>query len=160
LFQPLLALRCLAPYASRIGDQATVQIWRRCLRQWPQPMQRPQPLELAMSLIPCPECGREISTNAEACPHCGNPMRAASHTAAGPKCYACSATATTRCQRCGEMSCVQHVQSIFVPHGNSGSYELRCPRCYESAQFWRAFRWVIVGIFLFILLMVVMSAHH
>ena len=27
-----------------------------------------------MSLIPCPECQKEISDKAPACPHCGNPM--------------------------------------------------------------------------------------
>ena len=27
-----------------------------------------------MALISCPECGREISDKAAACPHCGNPM--------------------------------------------------------------------------------------
>jgi hypothetical protein len=26
-----------------------------------------------MALVPCPECGRQISTKAEACPHCGCP---------------------------------------------------------------------------------------
>lgn len=28
-----------------------------------------------MALIPCPECQREISTLAPACPHCGTPLR-------------------------------------------------------------------------------------
>ena len=28
-----------------------------------------------MALIECPECGREISEHAEACPHCGAPAR-------------------------------------------------------------------------------------
>lgn len=27
-----------------------------------------------MALIQCPECGKEISDNAKACPNCGNPM--------------------------------------------------------------------------------------
>ena len=27
-----------------------------------------------MALISCPECGKEISDKAFACPHCGNPM--------------------------------------------------------------------------------------
>jgi RNA polymerase subunit RPABC4/transcription elongation factor Spt4 len=27
-----------------------------------------------MSLISCPECAREVSDRAVACPHCGNPM--------------------------------------------------------------------------------------
>ena len=27
-----------------------------------------------MTLIKCPECGKEISDNANKCPNCGNPM--------------------------------------------------------------------------------------
>ncbi len=27
-----------------------------------------------MALIKCPECGKEISDNANKCPNCGNPM--------------------------------------------------------------------------------------
>ena len=27
-----------------------------------------------MALIKCPECGRDVSTSAEACPHCGYPI--------------------------------------------------------------------------------------
>lgn len=30
-----------------------------------------------MALIDCPECKRQISDKAPACPHCGNPMMAA-----------------------------------------------------------------------------------
>lgn len=26
-------------------------------------------------LIKCVECGKEVSSNAEACPHCGNPLK-------------------------------------------------------------------------------------
>ena len=28
-----------------------------------------------MALIPCSECGTKISSNAESCPFCGNPMK-------------------------------------------------------------------------------------
>ena len=28
-----------------------------------------------MALIKCPECNKEVSTNAETCPHCGNPLK-------------------------------------------------------------------------------------
>ena len=28
-----------------------------------------------MALIPCSECGTQISSNAESCPFCGNPMK-------------------------------------------------------------------------------------
>ena len=30
-----------------------------------------------MALIACPECGKDISTKAETCPHCGAPIGAA-----------------------------------------------------------------------------------
>ena len=29
-----------------------------------------------MALIQCPECEKQISSNAESCPHCGYPMKA------------------------------------------------------------------------------------
>ena len=28
-----------------------------------------------MALIKCPECGKDVSTAAEACPHCGYPLK-------------------------------------------------------------------------------------
>jgi len=28
-----------------------------------------------MALIQCPECGRDVSDKAAACPHCGHPVR-------------------------------------------------------------------------------------
>lgn len=28
-----------------------------------------------MSLIKCPDCGKEISSHAESCPHCGYPLK-------------------------------------------------------------------------------------
>lgn len=43
-----------------------------------------------MALVPCRECGREISTEALACPQCGAP-KAASHPAAQGE---------TRCRQC------------------------------------------------------------
>jgi len=33
-----------------------------------------------VSLTPCPECGREVSTQAVACPHCGAPIARARGT--------------------------------------------------------------------------------
>lgn len=85
-----------------------------------------------MALVPCPECGRQVSTAAAACPQCGHPLQAA-----GPRCYACEAAATTRCQSCGALSCPEHLQSIYVPHGRGGAYELRCGSCFESAKAWK-----------------------
>jgi hypothetical protein len=66
-----------------------------------------------MPLVNCPECGRQVSTAAEACPQCGHPMKAATtNRPTGPKCYACAAAATTRCQHCGTLSCVEHLNHI------------------------------------------------
>lgn len=36
-----------------------------------------------MPLLPCPECGKEISTNAAACPNCGAPRKMAKKAKAG-----------------------------------------------------------------------------
>lgn len=37
-----------------------------------------------MALIPCPECAREVSDKANACPHCGNPLAATAPRATAP----------------------------------------------------------------------------
>lgn len=38
-----------------------------------------------MALIKCPECGKEVSENAESCPSCGNPMPKSNGGAQRPK---------------------------------------------------------------------------
>jgi hypothetical protein len=108
-----------------------------------------------MALIACPACGRQISAEANACPKCGHPNRAAAGAAVGPQCYACEAPATTRCQRCGTLSCAQHLQSIFVSRGDGGAYELRCRSCYSEAEAWNRSAWVFVGIALVIGLVII-----
>jgi hypothetical protein len=110
-----------------------------------------------MPLTNCPECGRQVSTAAEACPQCGHPIRPAPPAPEGPKCYSCSAPATTRCQCCGALSCAEHLQSIYVTHGRGGAYELRCESCYSSAQAWKVFGWIIGGIILIIVLFLLAS---
>ena len=107
-----------------------------------------------MPLTDCPACGRRISTAAEACPQCGHPMRSAAPVAKGPKCYACSAPATTRCQCCGALSCAPHVQSIYVVYGKGGARELRCKRCYSWAKIARIIRIMMFLIILPIVLLV------
>lgn len=111
-------------------------------------------LESIMPLTNCPECDRQVSTAAAACPQCGHPLRAAAAVQAGPACYSCSMAATTRCQSCGALSCAEHLQSIYVSHGKGGAYELRCASCYESAQTWKIVGYVISGIVLVIVLMI------
>ena len=112
-----------------------------------------------MPLIPCPACGREISIAAEACPQCGHPNRATTQASQGPTCYACSATATTRCQRCNALSCAEHVKSIYVPHGKSGAYELRCESCYSTAMAWKIVGWVIMGVILLVVALIFFGHH-
>src|SRR5215467_2191096 len=107
-------------------------------------------MEFDMPLINCTECGHQISKAANACPQCGHPNRLAAGLPVGPKCYDCSAPATTRCQSCDALSCAVHLQSIYVHHGDGGAYELRCESCYSSAQAWKTFGWVIGGIFMLI----------
>jgi hypothetical protein len=48
-----------------------------------------------------------------------------------PSCHACAAPATTKCQRCGTLACVAHIDPIRV---HMRSYELRCKKCYERAD--------------------------
>jgi hypothetical protein len=85
-----------------------------------------------MSLIACTECRREISSSAEACPHCGYPLKKAD--VSGPKCYHCSEPATTLCQGgCGRMSCVKHLKHIVVANLKFAVNELRCEECYAKA---------------------------
>ena len=111
-----------------------------------------------MPLTKCPVCGREVSTAATACPQCGHPMHSAAPAPPGPKCYACSAAATTRCQSCGALSCALHLQSIYVYHNSGGgAYELRCASCYSSAQTWKVSGWVI-GVIILIIVSAIMAS--
>lgn len=107
-----------------------------------------------MPLVPCPECGRQISTQADACPQCGHPNRPfIVEQKSGPSCYACSKSATTRCQSCGQLSCAMHVNSIYVSHGRGGGYELRCQSCYSYAQAWK-----VIGFVIFVIVALFMLA--
>jgi hypothetical protein len=94
-----------------------------------------------MPLISCPACDRQVSAQAESCPQCGHPIGAAPPAPTGPTCYACSTPATTRCPKCGALSCARHLQNVSVSHISptehglvlSGqSYELRCDRCLST----------------------------
>src|SRR5262245_9308777 len=100
-------------------------------------------MEGDMPLVNCPECGRQISMAADSCPQCGHPTRPGAGSSVGPKCYACAAPATTRCQNCGALSCAVHLQPIYVPHGEGGAKELRCASCYSSVQARNPYSWVV-----------------
>lgn len=117
----------------------------------------PQPRAAGSRLIDCPACGRQISPEAEACPQCGHPNRPAARLPAGPTCYACPTTATTRCQSCGVLSCATHLESIYVHHGKGGAYELRCENCYSSAMTWKIVGWIFGGIVLIVMLIILFT---
>ena len=94
-----------------------------------------------MPLENCPECGRQISTVAEACPQCGHPLKAGTTiTPAGPKCYACAAAATTQCPSCGALSCVSHLERINYGLGP----KILCESCRTSHKGMALFRWVLL----------------
>ena len=84
-------------------------------------------------------------------------MQSAAPVRDGPMCYACAAAATTRCQSCGSMSCVRHVDSIYVSHGNGGAYELRCENCYSSAVIWKVVGATLAAIVVAVVLSVMFS---
>lgn len=108
----------------------------------------------ASRLVPCPACARPLSTAAAACPECGHPMRAAAPV---PSCHACEAPATTRCQRCGVLSCALHLRSIYVHHGRGGAYELRCATCFSSAEAAKS-RNLVLGVVLVVVMLVVVCS--
>ena len=123
------------------------------------PLSSPESVEReGTRLVKCLACGRQISSEAEACPQCGHPNKTASPASVGPRCYACPAQATTLCQSCGAMSCVTHLKSVFVHHGpdHGGGYELRCESCHSSYMTWRIVAGIIAG-FVFILLVLTMG---
>jgi uncharacterized membrane protein YvbJ len=53
-----------------------------------------------MGLIPCPDCGKQVSERAVACPECGRPFPAAESVTAsvttGPTCRHCRQTGVAR----------------------------------------------------------------
>ena len=106
-----------------------------------------------MPLITCPACGHRISVEAEACPECGHPNRLMK--SAGPTCYACSAPATTRCERCDAFSCALHVQSGSLGKGRA----LLCKSCKEWADKQRTIAWIIAGVFIAVII-IIAFAHH
>ena len=73
-----------------------------------------------MALVKCSECGKEVSSNAEACPNCGNPTRPKS--SAGP-------TAGTYCPNC-RTNVTPVVTSVGGGSCSFGKRETwKCPRC-------------------------------
>jgi hypothetical protein len=55
------------------------------------------------------------------------------------------------------LSCAQHLQSIYVYHGQGGAYELRCASCYSAAETWKMVGWVFAGIAILVMLVILAS---
>lgn len=67
-----------------------------------------------MALVKCSECGKEISSNAESCPNCGNPMRGQSSDVQGG----------VRCALRARFTSHQLLQVLGVAHVPLGNVKL------------------------------------
>lgn len=86
----------------------------------------------------------------------GHPVGPTTPAAAGPKCYACAAEATTRCMWCNALSCAVHVQSVNVLSGRNWSTALLCPTCHaqgkKNLQSWQILPYLCVTVFVIALI--------
>lgn len=79
-----------------------------------------------MSLIPCPDCGRDVSALAAACIHCGRPMQAGAAAGvpapfvAGPECPLCAAPVVHPAARTGGRAWCQGCGSQLI-YGTDGA---------------------------------------
>jgi predicted amidophosphoribosyltransferase len=90
---------------------------------------------MTMALHDCPECGKSISTHAEACPHCGYPVRRG--VVEKPRriveptprhsCSQCGAPADRACSRCGKLVCSDHI-TWFHPIKGAGAVCTQCQK--------------------------------
>jgi hypothetical protein len=64
------------------------------------------------------------------------------------KCYACAATASKTCERCGIPSCEQHLKGIRADVPAGKRYQLLCQGCLSDAEKEETSRAWIAWIFL------------
>jgi hypothetical protein len=109
-----------------------------------------------MALIACRECRREVSTEADACPHCGCPIssigRQSQSWPAGSQdthawCYACGSPASRACTRCGQMCCEDHITWWGSPYQSYGAV------CSSCARF--GWIWVLIGLLIVAIIILV-----
>ena len=76
-----------------------------------------------MPLISCPACGRQVSTEAAACPQCGHPNRhpPPAATRSPAQCRSCGEPAVGACKACGRFYCARH--------GGVAGFGLAAPIC-------------------------------
>ena len=104
-----------------------------------------------MPLIGCPACGRQISTEAEACPQCGHPNNLVAEGTPRRKCYACAAEATLKCQKCGRRGCMDHIVGQTVGFGQYALNAMLCKDCGSRAN---TYNWVALVLIAIVLLWV------
>ena len=74
-----------------------------------------------MALVKCAECGKEISSNATSCPHCGNPMGEQNKNVQdGTYCPSCKIHVTPAVTSVGGGTCSFGKRETW-----------KCPRCYS-----------------------------
>ena len=79
-------------------------------------------------LINCSVCGKEISSAAKSCPHCGNPGEAETEMRfLQSNGYA----QTKRCIRCGELAVAKYVP-VLAGVTDTGSYICTCCYCNKE----------------------------
>ena len=92
-----------------------------------------------MALVPCPECQKEVSTEARACPQCAYPFPGKNVSQDGrpvvslntcPKCDGPVSQHTQACPQCG----VSFAEGLGHQRNDEESIQemLRCPHCGES----------------------------
>lgn len=79
-----------------------------------------------MSLIKCPECGKEISDKAKACIHCGFPLELTTEKTLEPVTKQ-KTVASYMCNNCLEMYVFEHKEGNKTQH---------CPICGEKMELW------------------------
>ncbi len=84
-----------------------------------------------MALIKCPECGKEVSNNAAACPHCGCPLQSSSSVKICNNCGSVYNIDAVRCPKC-------HGTVYSLGNGTNLNSMTRagriCPKCGGEMQ--------------------------
>lgn len=98
-----------------------------------------------MSLIKCPECGKEVSDKAQACIHCGYPLTNNLNQISCPSCGALNPESNDYCDECGIRitpynqtgSVTSNTTIAHMTPAKTNSYGLfggsiHCPKCHSE----------------------------
>lgn len=106
-----------------------------------------------MALIPCSECGKEISDKASACPHCGAPVASQVAPAASTLCSECGKEISDKagvCPNCGA-PVAPPVAQAAPPKDN----QTATPKDKKKIAKWK----VALGIFLFFVVIIALAGN-